>query len=501
MKAVLAATFYDDARKQEEVRNLRNWRFGYTRPLEAHLRYSLESPERALGAARAGLEEFYRTFEFHREGKKYTLAEAFGPGFPTSKIHTGVVKGSGTARKFHVPYKGRDLEGQALREQAARWATNGTIERDTQTALSWVSAGRDWSTALKDRYFVLLGAGAAMGPLRVLLSLGANIIALDLKRKDIWDRLLAWTKESAGTLIFPLDRPQESVANDSELAAAAGADLLNDGPSVAAWLKELYPGAPFTLGNYVYLDAVLFVRVTLACDAIIKSVLEHRGPSASIAFLCTPTDYHVIPKEAHLAARANSKSLRSWLYLLCRLSPIPKLKLVSNVRPPVRTSDGSELYYVDGIVPEQGPNYALSKRMQHWRCLVARAAGHTVSSNIAPSTATISVVKNKTFAWAYDGLPVVCPQIEIFQEQTSNAVMTGLLLHDLYKPESVANPQVPLKNPYELMAATSFHGGVWRMGFTMASTGVVSVLMHFAKVYRYLLLVLFLALLYFVFLA
>lgn len=48
---------------------------------------------------------------------------------------------------------------------------------------------------------------------------------------------------------------------------------------------------------------------------------------------------------------------------------------------------------------------ALAKRLQHWRAMLAYQAGHVVSSNIAPSTATLSVVSNRTFAWAYGGMP------------------------------------------------------------------------------------------------
>ena len=51
----------------------------------------------------------------------------------------------------------------------------------------------------------------------------------------------------------------------------------------------------------------------------------------------------------------------------------------------------------------QGPNYALAKRLQHWLAIIARASGHTVSSNVAPSTATLSVVHNAQFAAAYGG--------------------------------------------------------------------------------------------------
>jgi len=50
------------------------------------------------------------------------------------------------------------------------------------------------------------------------------------------------------------------------------------------------------------------------------------------------------------------------------------------------------MHILDSIVPAQGPNYILSKRLQHWRAMVARAGGHTVSSNISPSFSTLSIV-------------------------------------------------------------------------------------------------------------
>jgi hypothetical protein len=149
----------------------------------------------------------------------------------------------------------------------------------------------------------------------------------------------------------------------------------------------------------------------------------------------------------------------------------------------VKTIDGREISFVDGIVVPQGPNYALAKRMQHWRAIVARTAGNFVSSHIAPSTATASVVHNKQFAWAYDGMPFFVP-FEIFEQDTSNAVMGSILIHDIRNAKSIAQPSVPLNNPLELFKETSFHGGVWRAGYTVGTIGEVSVLVHFAKVLK-----------------
>jgi hypothetical protein len=79
----------------------------------------------------------------------------------------------------------------------------------------------------------------------------------------------------------------------------------------------------------------------------------------------------------------------------------------------------------------QGPSYALAKRIQHWRAIVARERHNcAVSSNVAPSTATASVTSNRLFAMAYGGMHWFRP-FEVFQQETSNAVMGALLLRDI----------------------------------------------------------------------
>ena len=55
------------------------------------------------------------------------------------------------------------------------------------------------------------------------------------------------------------------------------------------------------------------------------------------------------------------------------------LGLKKNLMEPIDSEDGAKTFYmVDGIVPQQGPNYALAKRMQHWMAIVQRGEKHTV---------------------------------------------------------------------------------------------------------------------------
>merc|ERR1712000_516291 len=188
--------------------------------------------------------------------------------------------------------------------------------------------------------------------------------------------------------------------------------------------------------------------------------------------------------ECHDAQVKSLKSIPLWQRVLKMI--VPKKMLVKNAIPQVKSNDGETFSIVDGLVVAQGPNYALAKRMQHWRCIVAREQGCVVSTNIAPSTATASVVHNKQFAWAYDGMPYFTP-LEIFQQETSNAVMGALLINDIRNANSVSHPNRKLDNPLELFSENSFHGGIWRCGYTVGSIGEVSVLVHFAKVLKLML--------------
>jgi len=137
---------------------------------------------------------------------------------------------------------------------------------------------------------------------------------------------------------------------------------------------------------------------------------------------------------------------------------------------------------VEGIVGRQGPNYALAKRLQHWRAVIARSKGHYVSSNVAPSTATQSVISNPQFAAGYYGWRYF-PPLEVFMQDTSGSVMFALLINDLRNNLSKANPTVGLGNPLNLFSEQSFHGGIWRCPFTVDSVGVPAAVTYYLQTY------------------
>jgi len=282
--------------------------------------------------------------------------------------------------------------------------------------------------------------------------------------------------------------------SDAELAAVAGCDLLRETPEIAAWLGSVVPQQRVTVGNYTYLDGALHVQLSLACDAIISKLSATR-PDLALAFLCTPTDAHPVPKAAHDAMKAHLGGAAMWqkALLASGLSP-----LTPNALQPVQdTANQEQLYLVDGVVSAQGPNYMLAKRIQHWRCVVEYAKGtHPISSNVAPSTATASVVHNAQFAAAYGGMHLFKP-MEVMYAETSNAVMGALLVHDVRNPNAPCNPKAkaiggnsngpfPAQlNPLRIFESGAFHGGTWRCGFKMGTIGELSALAFYLSAHGF----------------
>lgn len=478
---VAAAVGACNEMKSQAILKSRGWRFAYWKHLKALVEEQCSCTEDALKIAQAGLDKAYEVFEFVApDGSAVSYKEAMAKE-ATDKFETMTIVGNGKrkADQLEVPYKGETLTGQKLKDQVKAWVEYGTIEPSAGEAIIKCVDNPQWIQNISDRYFVLLGAGSAMGPLLVLLSIGANVIAVDLDRPTIWNRLISLARDSMGTITFPVKSDPKKLNTDDDIFRSAGCNLFTDTPKIRDWLVNLYPNKPFTVGSYAYLNGALHVQVSLAMDGICRDLCEKRK-DVSLAYLCTPTDLHLIPEEAHKASVDNHNEYKQKLYCIF-LSTLSSGKFLrKNANNPVSTKEGV-FYLVNGISVAQGPNYALAKRMQHWRAIIARSKGCIVSSNVAPSTSTVSVVQNRTFAWAYEGMPYFKPY-EIFAPETSNAVMSAILFYDLNEPSSVANPETTLDNPNQLFSYGSFHGGVWRCAYEIDSIGEASVFLYFGRI-------------------
>lgn len=433
----------------------REWRKEYVAAVVEHTALAARSPEASVQVARTGLASLADRMRFERGGAITSVTQALEDGKDLLRPRT--VRGEGQRQHgLVVPYRGQQLTGDGLRRQLDDWVSTGTVEASFAVAVGRVLDSPDWLD-LSDRAFALLGAGAEMGPLEQLSRWGAHVVAVDVPTQRVWDRVLDMARAGAGTLTLPEATP-----------GSAGVDLLTQTPELAAFLRSAADGMPLTIGSYAYADGAKHVQVVHASDALVELLLRER-PGTSYAELATPTDAFAVPEDLvdDSRRRWGSRGWRGALQAPARAVTRGSLYAPSYATV-VERSDGSWVGVADVLVPQQGPNYTLAKRVQRWRALAAQADGHLVSANVAPATRTRSVMKNRMLAAAYSGAGRF--GVEVFAPETSRTLMAALLVHDLR-----AKTPAPV-HPDDLFVSAAAHGGLWRVAYSPRSVlGIAAV--------------------------
>lgn len=451
--AFAEATASIDPSLSRGIESTKDWRKKYISSVRQVAVVGAASAKNALTIASDGLDSVQRNFVYSRNGGDVPLREEFRSTRQHS-FHTVVVDGRGErVRQLVVPYRGQRLSSGALMRQLDDWERRGVMEASAVQALRLVSETPDWLD-LSDRYFVLLGAASEMGPLDALCRWGANIVAVDLPRRHLWDHIIDTARAGSGRVTVPV---REETKDLDSLRASAGLDLLTEGPQTKAWLQGF--DRSFIVGNYAYADGVDFVRLAAAVDTLIVELLE-ANRKTSLAYLATPTDVFAVTREIVEAAvrRRKRSTLRG------SLGAITGSRLYSPNYADVVEGEGGRAWGIsDCLVPIQGANYALAKWIQRWRALLAREDGFLSSGNVAPATNTRSVIKNRMLAAAYVGAPPF--GVEIFEPETSRAVMAALLVHDIRNGKAAANPATQLEHPFDLFVDNAIHGGIWQLPY------------------------------------
>jgi hypothetical protein len=425
------------------------WRSGYLTHFRRLLEAGLASPEAATTIARDGLASLHTRMRVRDEsGTEHALAE-----WPGAGRHVEGVEVAGTREpvdELVLPYRGERLRGDEIRRRIDAWADAGVVEPSLAEAVGAVLAHPEW-LRLDGHTVAVLGAGAEMGPLPSLLRWGARVAAVDLPRPPIWQRVLQLAREGAGTLVVPLPHGYDG----DQLDQVGGVDLLADVPAIGDWLAA-QPGT-LVVGNYVYADGAANTRVSTAVDAL-TTRLQGARDDVALAFLATPTDVFAVP------GSAVAQSTRAYEGRSGRAKTLSRpLRALSGGRLLRRAyAPGADPGINDALVPQQGPNYALAKRLQRWRATLARHDGATVSMNVAPPTRTRSVVKNRALAAAYAGAHRF--GVEVFEPSTSNVLMAALLVHDLH---TCGGPRHD--HPWQDEAYAAVHGGLWRTPYAPRS--------------------------------
>lgn len=432
-----------------------DWRKTYLAPVRELVEAGARSPKDALRIASDGLAAARDCFVFTLDGEQQPLSDALAQPGPT-RLRTGQIRGEeAPATELVLPYRGRELRGEALLQQVQSWEQAGIIEPSCAEAVALVASNPEWLD-LSDTRVVLLGAASEMGPLEWLCRWGAEVIAVDLPRPDLWDRIISVARKGAGVVRAPI---RNGTTDDlSALRTGAGADILAETPEIRNWLSSFE--GPLIVGNYAYADGSTFLRLAAALDALTEA-LQNERDDVAISYLATPTDVFGVTPE--IVDGAVSRKPR-----VAPMSTVSRMATGGRVFHPnyasrIQGEDGRVWGISDALVPQQGPNYALAKMLQRWRATMSREEGHLTSANVAPATLTRSVVKNRVLAAAYRGASAF--GIEIFGGATSRALMSAMLVHDLRNRHASSQPARGLAHPYELFTEGAAHGGLWRLPY------------------------------------
>jgi hypothetical protein len=444
-RAVLAAALRPvDEPGAAAVERSAAWRSEYPVHFRRLVEAGLPDPKSWLTIAESGLAELDRQLRVARpDGSEDPLTAALAE--PAGRLlQTAEVAGTGQPeRELVLPYRGRMLRGDEIRRQVEAWIAAGVAEPSLAEPVEDVLAHPEW-LRLDGVTVAALGAAAEMAPVGPLLRWGATIAAVDLPRPDLWERLRRTARAAAGRLLVPVDPD----------TGADGADLLIEVPAVADWLAG-QPGR-LVLGTYAYADGGTHVRVSGAADVLGRR-LRQRRDELTLAFLATPTDTFAVPGAA-VASATGAYGRRSVAAALLR----PPVRAISRGRLLQPSYEpGSDPGVNDSLIPQQGPNYALAKRVQRWRAAVARAAGTPVSFHVAPSTRTRSVVKRRVLAAAFNGAHHF--GVEVFEPATASTLLAALLVRDLNTAPARR------AHPWQDEAYAAVHGGLWRTAYAPRS--------------------------------
>ena len=448
-RAILAdAAAADDAALAQQVLSCAQWRSDYVALLR-ELTLACADGESSLAIARAGLESMRSRLLVERAGERLRLGDALEALEPELELGTVLFEGAQRpADALRVPFGGEELQGQKLARQLERWVDAGSVEPSFADAIGRVIDHPEW-LSLPGRTVALMGAAAEIGPLQPLCAWGADVIAVDLPQPAVWQRVGETARRGAGSVRAP-----------ARAGSSPGLDLLRLLPEARSWLAGAARDRELVLGMYAYADGGPHVLLSGAFDALATDALALR-PATAVSYLATPTDAFVVAPETVARSHAAYAARR-----VRRLAQAP-VKLASAGRlfaPAYRHG----VPVADALVKQQGPNYALAKRLQRWRGVAAEAAGQRVSFNVAPATWTRSVTKNRVLAAAYAGAHHF--GVEIFRPDTTRVLMAAMLVHDLHRPPS------PRSNPEALFSDGAAHGGLWTAAYEPRSALSVAAL-------------------------
>ena len=293
-------------------------------------------------------------------------------------LATAKVRGTGEAEtEFSLPYRGERLRGDALRAAARRL---GRRRRDRAVRAPRRS-GRCGTPrsgcALPGRTVAVLGAGAEMGPLTGAAAVGRPRGRASTCPGRRCGSACSTTAGPAPARCWSRS-PPDSTGRRACRRRRRPARRRARGRGLAGRARRPAGAGQLRLRRRRHATC----GCPPAVDALSTRAGRRRADDLALAFLATPTDVFAVPAEAVAQSTAGYDG-RSTRAKAARPAAAHGQRRAAAARATTRPAPTPAS--TTAWSPQQGPNYALAKRLQRWRATVARDAGTTVSLHVAPA--------------------------------------------------------------------------------------------------------------------
>lgn len=352
-----------------------------------------------------------------------------------------------------VAFEGRLHESARLTGLIHQFEEQRRMTPSARDGLLWVNelARSEGGLSLHGRRFVLLGAGAELAPVDLLLGAGADVLWLDLRDPEI-DRLLS--PRLSGSLRF----------------VRGGADLITAPQSVAATIEHFAGAGPVHICMYAYSGRrELAFELSCAMNAVVN-----RLPSELVAsvttLLSTSTPASVCAEDrlaAKLKAENPTRLVRSLLATRALRYGFEEDDRACIARSYVKALGESyqAAHYVGKMLAAEAYAVYGSRFIEVDRAPEAL----TVSANVTPITSTKSLLASPVFEAALLGARAF--DIGVAEPETSRTVSGMLSLHDLLHPGAPGSRSL-LRTPNqraEALLSQQIHGGLYAQPYALES--------------------------------
>jgi hypothetical protein len=310
------------------------------------------------------------------------------------------------------PKNPRDtLYGLEACAQVDAWHKYGVMETSASVLAKTTLTNSNLSSPMSNKRFVLLGCTSELGPAKSLLLIpGATILGIARGGKKL-DALLDYARYNAPDDTTFLYNPK-------------GADLMSEGPQIAQWiLDQTSPENELVIVPLAQLEEEADVRVAVAMDLIIQRIFRQREKSTLCQYM-SPASVMVLPPMAATNAQKRLEERPTWEKWTNTLT------MGKWLQPSLPTSN-NDFTILNGLVTAQGPQYALARALQQWRCMITYYRdAHIVAAPFAPPTRTKSMIANSAIESALEGMHHFEPMLA-FDVEPASTLMASILVSQI----------------------------------------------------------------------